>query len=82
MKTFQGLPPNDQLSYYRVAGIHGSPYNVSWNMGKKPVPLKAAELGRDGFYCQHNNFLFPTWHRAYMALFEVRIQSCVKMLIV
>ncbi|KAI0101334.1 tyrosinase central domain-containing protein [Nemania sp. FL0031] len=80
MKVFQLLPPEDQLSYYRIAGIHGYPSNVPWNMGKGPTPLKedentSQENGQDGSYCQHNNYLFPTWHRAYMLLFERRVSD-------
>lgn len=77
MKTFQSLPPEDQISYYRIAGIHGYPYNVPWNMGTAPIPLDDPNMdtrlkdGQGGFYCQHNSYLFPTWHRAYMMLFEV-----------
>ncbi|OTB01835.1 hypothetical protein M426DRAFT_265564 [Hypoxylon sp. CI-4A] len=77
IKTFQLLTPEDQLSYYRVAGIHGYPYNVSWNMGKEPIPLDDLNKGegQQGFYCKHNSYLFPTWHRAYMMLFERRISD-------
>ncbi|EFW99188.1 tyrosinase central domain containing protein [Grosmannia clavigera kw1407] len=76
LKAFQSLPPNDQLSYYRIAAIHGHPHNVSWNMGEAPIPLDAGDINtlklenKGGNYCQHNNYLFPTWHRTYMMLFE------------
>ncbi|KAL3601140.1 hypothetical protein FPOAC2_05395 [Fusarium poae] len=79
--AFQTLPPDNQLSFYRIAGIHGYPYNVSWNMGEAPIPLNAADIkaqklgNKGGFYCQHNNYLFPTWHRAYMMLFERRVSD-------
>lgn len=79
MIKFQALPPDDQMSYFRIAGIHGFPANVSWNKGRDPVPREDADLAdslwaRDGgFYCPHNSFVFPTWHRAYMMLFEVRL---------
>ncbi|XXH02875.1 hypothetical protein Hte_009263 [Hypoxylon texense] len=81
MKNFQLLPPEDQLSYYRIAGIHGYPYNVSWNMGKEPIPLDDKDIdnkvknGQGGYYCEHSTYLFPTWHRAYMMLFERRISD-------
>ncbi|KAF5530185.1 di-copper centre-containing protein [Fusarium napiforme] len=81
MKTFQSLPPDNQLSFYRIAGIHGYPYNVSWNMGKAPIPLDAPDMRKRmegderGFYCHHNDYLFPTWHRAYMMLFERRVSD-------
>lgn len=77
MNKFQLLPPEDQLSYFRIAGIHSYPPNVSWNMCKEPIPYddpdmeKRMKNGEGGDYCAHNNFVFPTWHRAYMMLFEV-----------
>lgn len=77
LQAFQRLLPENQLSYYRIAGIHAYPYNVPWNENKSPVPLddpnKDARLkgGEGGWYCAHNQDLFPTWHRAYMMLFEV-----------
>jgi tyrosinase len=42
----------------RTIGIHGYP-KVDWD----DVP--------GGFYCPHNKFRFPTWHRPYMMLYEV-----------
>ncbi|ATY62979.1 Di-copper centre-containing [Cordyceps militaris] len=69
LTTFQEMCPENQASYFRIAGIHGHPYNVSWNMGQPIIPIgdprlnnfKRADLG--GFYCRHNDDLFPTWHR-------------------
>ncbi|OAA53139.1 Di-copper centre-containing [Cordyceps fumosorosea ARSEF 2679] len=78
---FQKLPPENQLSYYRIAAIHGYPYNVPWNLNKPVIPLDEPSLdqqqkdGDGGWYCQHNNDLFPTWHRVYMMLYEKRIQE-------
>ncbi|KAF4951188.1 hypothetical protein FGADI_7679 [Fusarium gaditjirri] len=83
LKTFQSLPPDNQLSFYRIAGIHGYPRNVSWNMGKAPIPLDAKDLEKRmegierGLYCEHNTYLFPTWHRAYMMLFERRVSDLI-----
>ena len=55
-------------SYFGVSGIHGMPY-VAWNgaqgsfaPGKWPF----------GGYCTHGSALFPTWHRPYVLLIEVR----------
>jgi hypothetical protein len=40
--------------------------------GVKPVPGS-----EDTGYCTHSSVLFPTWHRPYMALYEVRqVFSC------
>lgn len=53
--------PEDQLlSFYQVAGLHGVPL-VTWNQAQ----------GGGGSYCRHASPLFPTWHRPYVALFEV-----------
>ncbi|EFY96031.1 Tyrosinase [Metarhizium robertsii ARSEF 23] len=79
MAKFQRLGLGDQLSYFRIAGIHGSPPNVSWNMGREPIPYDSPDMeerkkkGQGGNYCPHNKFVFPTWHRAYLMLFEWRV---------
>lgn len=46
-------------------GIHGRPYRV-WE-GARGLEDKIGIAG----YCPHNNQLFITWHRPYLALFEV-----------
>ena len=57
--------PEDQLqSYYQVAGLHGVPL-VVWNQSEG-----------SGAYCRHASPLFPTWHRPYVALFEVNPSDC------
>lgn len=45
-------------------GIHGVPYD-SWN------GVEAAAGANQSGYCPHSSVLFPTWHRPYLALFEV-----------
>jgi tyrosinase len=57
----------DVSSFFQIGGIHGLPY-VQWDGsgGKAPV------AGSWGGYCTHGSMLFPTWHRPYVALFEVR----------
>jgi tyrosinase len=49
----------------RRIGIHGLPY-MPWN--ESTLPQSVPVLG----YCTHNSVLFPSWHRPYVALFEVR----------
>lgn len=77
LQAFQRLPPENQLSWYRIAAIHGEPCNVPWNTGKPIIPhddpnkVDRIKAGDGGFYCQHNKDLFPTWHRGYLMLFEV-----------
>ncbi|EAQ93199.1 hypothetical protein CHGG_01434 [Chaetomium globosum CBS 148.51] len=52
------------MSYYGLAGIHGMPHQ-SWG-GVEPV------TGNENTgYCTHSSVLFPTWHRPYMALYEM-----------
>lgn len=56
-----------------IPGIHRFPYEP-WNgvdrkvMGKKAVTADS----RRGGYCAHSSILFGTWHRPYVAFFEVR----------
>ena len=64
LDRFQKIPPRERESYFQVAGIHGQP-NVPWD-----EPLDKADTAGRG-YCTHNNILFPVWHRAYLALYEV-----------
>lgn len=66
LKTFQEADENDLLSYYRIAGIHGRPYRP-WNDVTGQGPQRSG-------YCTHASILFPTWHRPYLALFEVKLQ--------
>jgi len=60
----QKVPQGDLLSYYQIAGIHGRPLRP-WD-GVNGVP------GANNGYCTHISNLFPTWHRPYLSLFEVR----------
>ena len=53
---------SDVLSYYQIAGIHGVPFQ-SWD----GVDGTNTQSG----YCTHGSILFPSWHRPYLALFEV-----------
>lgn len=62
--------PSDKLSYYRVAGIHGRPFEP-WD----DVPFIE---GQSGGYCPHASTLFPTWHRPYLALYEQIIYDTVQ----
>jgi tyrosinase len=53
----------EPTSYYQIAGIHGQPI-LPWNDATRDKDVTG--------YCTHSSVLFPTWHRAYMLLFEVR----------
>jgi tyrosinase len=67
MERFQGKDKNDMLSYYQVSGVHGRPFQT-WN--NFPTPL----LNQAGF-CPHGASLFGSWHRPYLALYEVCEQA-------
>lgn len=62
LAAFQAVPESDQRSYFQILGIHGLPF-VSWN-GVGNV------AGGSGGYCPHNEVLFSSWHRPFLALFE------------
>lgn len=63
----QRLPQGTQFSFFQIGGIHGQPY-VPWpNQNGRPT------AGRFGGYCAHRSVIFPTWHRPYTALYEVKI---------
>ncbi|TDZ21810.1 Tyrosinase [Colletotrichum orbiculare MAFF 240422] len=79
LRIFQSMDFKDQLSYYRIAGIHGLPA-TSWD--NDPIPYEASQTypsaashqdGTPDFYCPHNTLIFPTWHRAYLSLYEQRL---------
>ena len=63
MERFMAKDKSDKLSYYQVVGVHGRPF-VTWN--NFPTPL----LNQAGF-CPHAQTLFGSWHRPYLAIFEV-----------
>ena len=58
-------------SQLKDQGIHGLPYerwpNQEWN---NDIPKKPIQPWFGGF-CTHSSILFLTWHRPYLALFEV-----------
>jgi len=66
-----GTSQDESLSFFSIGGIHGLPF-VPWEGagGNEPVP------GSDFFgYCTHGQVLFPTWHRAYVSLYEQAVQQ-------
>ncbi|GMG07273.1 unnamed protein product [Aspergillus oryzae] len=69
LTVIQNRPLNDQLSYFRLAGIHGAPW-TEWD--GVPGGQKDSKGNPTGF-CVHNNYTFPTWHRVYVTLYEVRL---------
>eukprot|EP00112_Aurelia_sp_Birch-Aquarium-sp1_P001422 Seg1152.4 transcript_id=Seg1152.4/GoldUCD/mRNA.D3Y31 product=Tyrosinase protein_id=Seg1152.4/GoldUCD/D3Y31 len=66
-KRITELPPDNPNSYWAIAGYHGEPF------AKRMVPGNPKEVW--GGYCQHNNVLFPTWHRRYLLRLEQALQT-------
>lgn len=83
LSMFQYVKQDDPTSWYQIAGmlhclrwkpkivpvltglgIHGVPF-ISWN------GVEAVEGASQSGYCPHSSVLFPTWHRPYLALYEV-----------
>ena len=60
-------PQTDSISHFQIAGIHGLPY-VQWEGAGGTSPVQGSGSGG---YCTHGSVLFPTWHRPYVALYEV-----------
>lgn len=75
LERFKSLPVNERLSYFQVAGVHGYPLQ-EWDGADPPrqTPVGKTKPGENPFggYCHHNTIAFPTWHRPYMLLYEVR----------
>ncbi|KZS88975.1 Di-copper centre-containing protein [Sistotremastrum niveocremeum HHB9708] len=65
-ERFQRIKPEEKLSYFKIAGIHGLP-REPWDGAEYPDP--------NAYYCAHSTILFPTWHRPYLLLFEQRIHE-------
>jgi len=73
LEKFKALPVEEKLSYFQVAGIHGSP-ELPWDGAPAPQRAPKADIPGEnpfGGYCHHNTVAFPTWHRPYMLLYEV-----------
>ena len=64
-------PQNNSTSHFSIGGIHGLPY-VEWEGAGGAQPVKGSQWGG---YCTHGCVLFPTWHRPYVALYEVSSPS-------
>jgi tyrosinase len=59
------------FSYYEISGIHGQPYRAWDNVTSANFTPTGSPTSRDSGYCAHGSVLFPVWHRAYLAQFEV-----------
>ncbi|GBB89955.1 hypothetical protein RclHR1_01680026 [Rhizophagus clarus] len=76
----QQKDPEDPTSFYRIASIHGLPYEPydgvtgTYNADDNPND-------QYGGYCHHGDILFPTWHRPYVLLLEQCIYDEAKKLV-
>lgn len=68
MERFMSKDKRDVLSYYQVCGVHGRPF-VTWNNFPSPLVNNAG-------FCPHGMTLFGSWHRPYLAAYEVRFLHC------
>jgi len=59
------------LSYYEISGIHGQPHRPWDGVKSANFQPTGSSVDRNSGYCSHGSALFPTWHRAYLAQFEV-----------
>ncbi|KAI9892115.1 MAG: hypothetical protein M1814_001821 [Vezdaea aestivalis] len=73
----QYLAQTERLSYYQICGIHGRPY-VPWDGVRDTESGNAATTVG---YCTHASVYFPTWHRAYLALFEQGLYAAVQVVV-
>lgn len=64
-RGIQALPPSDPNSFEWLAGFHGEPFRG----------FGAVNPNVWGGYCNHNNILFPTWHRVYVLKLENALRS-------
>ncbi|RDA88914.1 hypothetical protein CP532_5474 [Ophiocordyceps camponoti-leonardi (nom. inval.)] len=64
LSSMYQMNPDDALSFFQIAGIHGWPY-IEWNGTGKGI----ADSNWPG-YCPHGEPIFLPWHRAYVLLFE------------
>jgi tyrosinase len=59
------------FSYYEISGIHGEPYRPWDGVTSANFQPTGSSSNKNRGYCAHGSVLFPVWHRAYLAQFEV-----------
>lgn len=69
LAELQAVDESDELSYFQIMGIHGLPFQ-GWN-GVGQVSGGADQAGM----CPHDELLFGTWHRPFIALYEQTLVS-------
>ncbi|PSR97483.1 common central domain of tyrosinase-domain-containing protein [Coniella lustricola] len=68
LDMMQFTDQSDPTSWFSITSIHGVPFQP-WG-GVLPTPGN-----ENSGYCHHQDILFPTWHRAYVSLYEVRTRN-------
>ncbi len=83
MAELDKLPVSDRNSWRFLAGIHGCDAN-GWAANgivaaadEIPDEIKTSD-GPYGNQCQHQSWLFLSWHRGYLAAFEAIVAAKVK----
>jgi tyrosinase len=64
-KGIKELPVTDPNSFFGIGGYHGEPFR---DQG-------ATDGNYWGGFCNHNNILFPTWHRVYLYRIEEALRT-------
>jgi tyrosinase len=64
-KGIKELDPMNTNSFFYIGGFHGEPFRGQGT----------TDGNYWGGYCNHNNVLFPTWHRAYLYTIENALRS-------
>jgi len=70
--AMQNTDQNELPSWFQVAGIHGYPF-IAYDSANGVNGFHANPQQQAAGYCTHGSTLFPTWHRPYMMLVEVRV---------
>ncbi|KAI1416556.1 Di-copper centre-containing protein [Hypoxylon sp. FL1857] len=71
LAALQNKTETDELSHFRISGIHGMPYAPFNGVG----PVSG---GSGGGFCPHGETQFVAWHRPYVALYEQALGSEVQ----
>jgi hypothetical protein len=86
LKEFQLLNQSDPLSYFQIAGLWSVPHCSGWRsrmIGIHGFPQTTWDgvVGHGGYpgFCMHASTPFPTWHRPYVALYEVFLTATIRL---
>ncbi|KAI9867655.1 MAG: hypothetical protein M1813_008455 [Trichoglossum hirsutum] len=68
LDSFKKKDPSDFMSWFRISGIHGYPY--------EPFQYPQSSVVNPGYgYCTHHSVIFLPWHRPYLALMEQALSA-------